>query len=165
MRHEEDERWREVRGGYGPGAGRGPRDPEIEELEARPLGELVKELLAEGRTLLREEVRLARSELRAEAAKAGRAGAAMGAGGAVLHAAILCLAAALVLIGATFAPAWASALVVTALLAIAGWSAIATGRKRLAETDPSRAVRNLKEDGRWAKETMRSIRSSGRGNA
>lgn len=156
MRHEGEVRWRESRPG---------RDPAVEELEERPLGELVSELFAEGRTLLREEVRVAKAEVRAEAKKAAKAGAAFGAGGVVLHAAFLCLVAALVLVGATFLPAWASALVVTALLAIAGYAAIAWGKQRLAETDPSRAVRNLKEDGRWAKETMRSIRSNGHGNA
>jgi protein-S-isoprenylcysteine O-methyltransferase Ste14 len=147
------------------GRWRGPRGPEVEELEQRPLGDLVSELFADGKTLLREEVRVAKAELREEARKAGRAAAALGAGGAVLHAAALCLAAALVLVGATFLPAWLSALIVTALLGVAGWAAMSAGRKRPRETDPSRAVRNLKEDGRWARETMRSIRSNGHENA
>jgi hypothetical protein len=157
MRHEG-----EVRGEGERPAG---RDPEVDELEERPIGELVSELFAEGKTLVREEVRVAKAELRAEAKKAGQAGAAFGVGGVLLHAAVLCLAAALVLVGATFLPAWASALIVTALLGLAGYAGIAAGKKRLAQTDPARAVKNLKEDGRWAKETMRSIRSNGHGNA
>lgn len=156
MRHEGEVRWRETRAG---------RDPEVEELEERPIGELVSELFAEGRTLLREEVRLAKAEVRAEAKKAAQAGAAFGAGGVLVHAAVLCLVATLVLVGATFLPPWVSALIVTALVGIAGWIAISAGKKKLAETHPSRAVKNLKEDGRWARETMRSIRSNGHGNA
>ena len=61
MRHEGEVRWRETRAG---------RDPEVEELEGRPLGELVSELFAEGRTLLREEVRLEKGPLSREDAEA-----------------------------------------------------------------------------------------------
>ena len=136
-----------------------------ERLEERPLGDLVGELVDDGRTLLREEVRLAKEEIRAEARKAARAGAAFGAGGALLHTALLCFAATLVLVGATFLPAWASAAVVTALLGAGGYAALVFGRRWLAETDPTRAVANLKEDGRWARETMQSIKSSRRVNA
>jgi hypothetical protein len=164
MRYEGEEgRARGPRGDAG--EGRVARDPEVQELAERPLGELVSELFGEGRSLVREEIRVAKAELRAEARKAGRATAVLGVGGAVLHAAALCLAATLVLVGATFLAAWVSALVVTALLGATGWAAISAGKRRLAETDPSRAVRNLKEDGRWARETMRSIRSNGHGNA
>ncbi len=133
------------------------RDPRLEE---RPLGDLVGELVQDAQLLLREEVRLAKAEIREEAAKAGRAGAAFGAGGALLHAALLCLAATLVLVGATFLPAWLSALIVTALLAAVGWVALRYGRQKLAEADPSRVTENLREDGRWARETMRGIASS-----
>jgi uncharacterized membrane protein YqjE len=129
-------------------------------LEEKPLGELMRELVSEGQTLLREEVRLAKAELRNEAKKAGKAGAMMGAGGAVLYVALMCLAATLVLIGATFMPAWLSALIVTALLGVAGFVALRSGQAELKKTDPSRPVKNLKEDGRWAKETMQSIKSS-----
>jgi putative superfamily III holin-X len=159
MRHDGDVRWSEEPARARVGG------PAADGLEERPIGELVGELFAEGKTLLREEVRVAKAEVRAEAKKAARAGAAFGAGGVVLHAALLLLAATLVLIGDTFMPAWLSALIVTVLFAIGGGAAIAYGRKRLAETDPSRPVKNLKEDGRWAKETMRSIRSNVHGNA
>jgi hypothetical protein len=164
MRHEGEEgRWRDLRGGAG--EGHVPRDSEVDELEQRPFGALMSELFADGRTLVREEVRLAKAEVRAEARKAGRAAAALGAGGVVMHAAALCFAATLVLVGATFLAAWVSALVVTALLGAVGWAAISAGKRRLAETDPSRVVKNLKEDGRWVSETMRSIRSNGHGHA
>jgi len=159
MRYEGEVHWSGERSGERTG------DPELDGLEQRPIGELVSDLLAEGKTLLREEVRVAKAEVRAEARKAARAGAALGAGGVGLHAAVLLAAATLVLLGDLFLPAWLSTLVVAALCGAGGWAAIAYGRGRLAEMDPSRAVENLREDGRWARETMRSIRSNVHGNA
>lgn len=137
MRHEGEVRWRETRA-----------------------GELVSELFAEGRTLLREEVRLAKAEVREEAKKAGKGAGAIAAGGAVLYAALFFLGATLVLVGATFLPAWIAALIVTVIYGVAGWATLGYGRKELERARPSRALEHVKEDARWAKETMRDIRSS-----
>lgn len=135
------------------------REVDAEVLDERPLADLFRELMRDGQTLLREEARLAKAEIRAEVKKAAKGGAAIGAGGALLHTALLCFAAALVLVGATFLPAWLSALFVTILLGAAGWTAVSWGKKRLSSAEPARAVDHIKEDGRWAKETMRSIKS------
>jgi hypothetical protein len=137
--------------------GRDVRQPHLEEV---PLRELLRELVADGQGLLREEVRLAKAELREEAKKAARGGAGIGAGGVLLYAALLCLAATLVLVGATFMPAWLAALIVTALYAGAGFAAIQYGRQRLAQAKPARAVQGIQEDRRWVSETMRDIKSS-----
>jgi hypothetical protein len=137
--------------------GREVREPE---LEAVPLRELLRELVADGQQLLREEVRFARAELRAEVKKGARGGAGLGVGGALLYAALLCLAATLVLAGATFMPAWVAALIVTVLYAGAGLAAVQYGRQRLAQARPARAVQGIQEDRRWASETMRDIKSS-----
>jgi uncharacterized membrane protein YqjE len=131
-------------------------------LREQPTGALVRDFIDEGQTLLREEVRLVKAEIREEAAKAARGGAAMGAGGAVLYAAVLLLGGTLVLIGAMFLPAWLSALIVTAIYAIAGGIALGWGKRKLEETNPARPVEELEEGGKWAKETMRDIRSSRR---
>lgn len=144
-----------------PGDGR----DDAEELRERPLGDLVRELLQDAQGLLREEVRLAKAELRHEAKKAGKGAAAIGAGGAVLYAALFFLGATLVLVGATFLPAWLSALIVTVIYGVAGWAALGYGRKELEKTRPSRAIEHAKEDARWAKETMRDIKSSRSANA
>lgn len=134
-------------------------------LRERPLGELVGELVREGQGLLREEVRSAKAELRHEAKRAAKGGAELGAGGAVLYAALLLFGIALVLIGDTFMPAWASALVVTAIFGIVGAVLLSSGRKELRKADPSRVVEHVKEDARWAKETMRDVKSSRNANA
>jgi uncharacterized membrane protein YqjE len=134
-------------------------------LRARPLGDLMGELVREGQGLLREEVRFAKAEIREEARRAAKGGAAMGAGGAVAFAALLLLGIALVLIGDAFLPAWLAALAVTAIYAIVGGALLAKGKRELRRTDPSRAIDNFKEDARWAKETMRDVKSSRDANA
>jgi uncharacterized membrane protein YqjE len=134
-------------------------------LRERPLGDLVGELVREAQGLAREELRLAKAELREEAKKAARGGAQLGAGGAVLYAALLLLGVTLVLAGAAFLPAWVAAAIVTAIYALAGWGLIARGKKELRTAAPSRAVEHVKEDARWARETMRDVRSSASANA
>jgi uncharacterized membrane protein YqjE len=131
-----------------------------ERLQEVPLRELLRELVEDGQTLLREEVRLAKAELREEGRKAARGGAALGGGAAVLFAALLCFAATLVLLGATFMPAWLAALIVTAIYAGVGAAALYSGKRRLGEARPAKAIENIQEDKRWATETMRDIRSS-----
>jgi hypothetical protein len=130
------------------------------DLQDRPLGDLLRELVQEGQGLLREEVRLARAEALEEARKATKGAGAMGAGGAALYAALLFLGATLVLVGATFLPAWLAALVVTVIYGVAGYAALRYGKRELARARPSRAVEHVREDARWARETMRDIRWS-----
>lgn len=141
------------------------RDGGADDLRERPLGELVRELVGDAQVLLRDEVRLAKAEVRDEAKKAAKGAGAMGAGGALLHAALLFLGATLVLAGATFLPAWLSALIVTAIYAGAGWAALSWGKGELRRTHPTRPIEHVKEDARWARETIRDVRSSRSANA
>jgi VIT1/CCC1 family predicted Fe2+/Mn2+ transporter len=134
-------------------------------LHDRPIGELLRELVQEGQGLLREEVRFAKAEIREEAAKAKKGGAALGAGGAVAWAALLLLGGTLVLVGATFLPAWLSALIVTVIYGAAAGALLQYGKTELGKANPKRAVEGIKEDGRWARETMRDVRSSRSANA
>ena len=111
-------------------------------------------------------MRLAKAEVREEARKAAKGGAAIGAGGAVLYAALLFFGVTLVLLGRD----------VPAAVGLgadrhrrstrrAGWAALNFGRQELRRTRPTRAVEHVKEDARWAKETMRDIKSSRSANA
>jgi VIT1/CCC1 family predicted Fe2+/Mn2+ transporter len=143
----------------------GDYEPREDGLRDRPLADLLRDLVQEGQGLLREEVRLAKAEIRAEAKKATKGAAELGAGGAVLYAALLLLGVALILLGDLFLPAWAAALIVTAIYAIAGLVLLGRGKEDLRRADPARAVENVKEDARWVKETMRDIRSSRSANA
>lgn len=111
--------------------------------------ELVGRLSEQSARLLRDELRLAQAELAEKAKQAGVGAGLFGAagvlglygGGALITTAILALA--LVL------PAWASALIVAAvLLAVAGVAALA-GRKRIKQAGPAvpeRTIDSLKRD-------------------
>ena len=133
---------------------------EASRFEDRPLGDLMGELMRDSQQLVRDELRLAKAELKTEAMKAARGGGEIAAGGAVAYAALLFLGVTLILVGATFLPAWLSALIVTALYGGAAAYAINRGKQDLAKANPAKAVENLKEDERWAKETMHDIKSS-----
>jgi hypothetical protein len=134
-------------------------------LGERPLGDLLHDFVEEGKGLLREEVRLAKAEIRHEAKKASKGGAEIGAGGALLYAAVLLLGATLVLVLDTFLHAWVAAAIVTVLYGAIGYAAVNHGKKELKRTEPSRAVQQIKEDGRWARETMHDIKLSRSGHA
>jgi hypothetical protein len=128
-------------------------------LDHRTLGDLVRELGQQSQGLVRDELRLAKAELRAELAKVRKGSGEVGAGGAVAYVGLFLLGITLVLAGATFLPAWLSGLVVTAIYAAVGGGLIAAGRDELRRARPARAVEHIKEDGRWAKETLHDVRS------
>ncbi len=152
MRTEREE-WRSYERGFDGG------------LRDRPIGELVGDAVREAEGIVRDEIRIAKAELREEARKAARAGAAFGGGGVLLHAAVLAGAAAILAAFALVVPVWAAALITMGILAIVGLAALAYGRAELARMEPTRPVNQLKEDGEWAKRTMRSVRSSRDANA
>jgi hypothetical protein len=130
-----------------------------ERLRDRPLGDLVRELGQQSQSLVRDELRLARAELRQELSKVRKAGVELGAGGAVGSVALFLLGVTLILVGATVMSAWLSALIVTVIYAAVGGGLIAAGRAELEKARPAKAVEHIKEDGRWAKETMHTIKS------
>ena len=132
----------------------------------RPTGELVKDLLAEGQHLIRGELELARAELRHEAKKAARGAGALGAAAMVGHTAFLAASAGLVLLLGTFMAYWLAAVIV-ALVYAAGAAILAqAGMEKVKEVNaPERTIRSLKEDRRWARDTIRSAKSESRANA
>ena len=134
------------------GTHRGPRT------EEPTVGALVHDLSQEIPELIRSEVRLAQAEV----AQKGRAvGAGLGmfsAAGLVAFFALGTLVAAAVLGLAEAVPAWASALIVAAvLLAVAGVVAL-VGRKKVTEGQPlkpERAVSGVQKDVAAVKEAAR----------
>lgn len=131
-----------------------------ERLYDRSLSELVRELGQQSQGLVRDELRFAKAEIREELAKVEKGSFELGAGGAVEYVALFLLGATLVLGGATFLPAWLSALIVTVIYAAVGGALVFAGRAAIKKARPARAVEHIKEDGRWAKETMHDIKSS-----
>ncbi|MEZ5098209.1 MAG: phage holin family protein [Thermoleophilia bacterium] len=130
-----------------------------EGLRERSTGDLVKELTREVSTLVRQEVELARAEV---GQKARTTGIGLGMFGGAAVAALLALGAltALAILALDEAmPAWAAALIVTAVwAAIAGVLAL-RGRDKVKEGGapvPSETIEQAKEDVRWVRSHTRS---------
>jgi putative superfamily III holin-X len=134
-------------------------------------GELVHDLVAEGRhiltegvRLLRAEVEIAKEDVRREAKKLGPAAAIAGAGGVFLHAAVLMLAVALGAALALAMPVWLAFVITCVVFAAAGGALVSAGRTKLraVELKPVHAIHNLEKDRQWTKELMQSARSKPR---
>ena len=132
-----------------------------EELRERSFGELVKGLSSDISTLVRQEMELAKAEMRDKARTAGP-GIGMLVGAGVFALALLgALTAFLILVLDLAMPAWAAALIVTALWAVVAAVLAVLGRKRLRAAGtpvPEQTVDSVKEDVEYAKERMRSAR-------
>jgi uncharacterized membrane protein YqjE len=117
-------------------------------------GELVKQLSNQVSTLVRQEVELAKAEAAEKGKKAGVAAGMLGGAGVAGLLTLGSLTAFLILVLALAIPAWASALLVTALwAAVAGVLAL-QGRNKLREMGkpvPEKTVETVKEDVQWLK--------------
>jgi hypothetical protein len=131
----------------------------VERPGERSAGELILDLAEQVRTLARQEVELAKAEMLEKGKHAGL-GAGMLSGAAVAAVMTLgTLTAVLVLALAEAMPAWAAALVVTAL-----WGAVTAvlalvGKERLGDVGqpmPEKTVESVREDIQWLKGRTRS---------
>jgi len=126
------------------------------------IGSLVKGILNDVRTLIREEIALARVEMREQAGRAkaaamsfGIAAAALAFGGVFLLVAIA--------LGIAYLlgwPAWTGFLIVAVLLCIGGFFTLSSGRKQLASVHavPEETVTTLKENSEWIAKRLSSVR-------
>jgi putative superfamily III holin-X len=121
--------------------------------EERSLGDLFSELAGETSTLVRQEVALAQVELTQKATVVGKNVGFLVVGGAVGYAAMLAVLAAIIIGLSNFIPAWASALLVGAVVGIAAYLLITKALAALKNTDlaPRQTVETLKEDAQWLK--------------
>jgi hypothetical protein len=121
--------------------------------EERSLGDLFSDLASETGTLVRQEVALAQTELTKKATDVGKNVGYLVVGGAVGYAAALALIAAVIIGLANFIPAWAAALMVSAVVGIAAYMMISSALAALKKTDltPHETVETLKEDAQWLK--------------
>ena len=124
------------------------------------IGGLVRGILTDLRTLIREEIALARVEIRQQAGRARAAAFSFG------------LAAAALLFGVTFLlvavatgiaellnwPVWAGFLIVAVLLAAVGIISLSSGRKQLQtfHAVPEETVTTLKENSEWIAKRLSS---------
>jgi len=128
------------------------------ELRERPIGELMKQLADETSTLVRQELELARAEMREKGRTAGPGLGMIGGAGVFALATLGALTAFLILVLDLWLPAWASALIVTALWAAVAGGLYATGREKVREAGspvPEQTVETVQEDVDFAKEMLR----------
>jgi hypothetical protein len=131
--------------------------------QERGIGELFGQLSEDMTLLVRQEVQLARAELSEKLSRLTTNLVSVIAGGFVAYVGALALVAALILALndlASISP-WVSALIVGAVLAIAGYALLRRGIGELKQVDlaPRRTVENIKDDVQaikddvqWAKE-------------
>jgi hypothetical protein len=157
-------------------------------LEDESSKELLHELVAEGKRLLREEARLMRLEVQAigqegrlrvdrdlatlrtelanEGKKAARAGTAIGVASVLGHAGLLLALFAAVFGIATWMPLWLAALVVAAVVVVSATIVMISGVngiKRVSIT-PRRTIEQLQEDTQWMREKWHALKSAIRAN-
>lgn len=128
--------------------------------EAQTIGSLVAGVIKDLQDLVRAEIQLAKTEIKEDAAAAGKAVGAMVVGGLVGLVGFVFLMLALTYGLATWLPLWVSALIVAvALLVVAAILAL-WGKKELgaASLAPEQTIATLKEDQRWAKQQIRSVK-------
>lgn len=138
------------------------------DLRQRSSVQLVKDLTEQASTLvhkelelvkleLTENVELAKAELMAKGKKAGVGGAALAGAAVAALLALGALTAFLILALDGAMPAWAAALVVTAVWALVALPLALFGRERIKDIGspvPQKTVQSVKEDVAWLKDQM-----------
>ena len=123
---------------------------------------LIRGILMDLRTLIREEIALARVEIREQAGRAKAAAVSFGAAaGALLFGGIfLLIALATAIADLLNWPVWAGFFVVALLLAVGGFVMIASGRKQLQSFHavPTETISTLKENSEWIAKRLSSGR-------
>lgn len=123
------------------------------------IAELFGELTRETGTLIRQQMELARLELSQRVSRLGKGLTRVVIGGALATGGLLAIVAGIVLaVTALGVPAWVSALVVGAVLALAGYALAqqaisAMSREELA---PQATIETLKENAEWIKTPTRT---------
>jgi uncharacterized membrane protein YqjE len=126
------------------------------------IGGLIRGILTDIRTLIREEIALARVEIREQAGRAKAAALSFGiAVAALAFGGIFLLVA--VALGIAYLlgwPAWTGFLIVAAVLCIGGFFTLSYGRKQLASVHalPGETVTTLKENSEWIAKRLSSVR-------
>jgi uncharacterized membrane protein YqjE len=138
------------------------RDPQpAEDLRDQPLSEVVKTLSEEASTLIRQELSLAKVELAQKAKSIGVGVGLMGTAYVFARLMIATATAAAILALAIVLPAWAAALIVTALWGVIALVLVLTGVRKVKAgmpPVPQQTIETVKEDVEWLKSRTRSAR-------
>ena len=123
---------------------------------------LIRGILNDIRTLIREEIALALVEMREQAGRARAAALSIGIAAAALAFGGIFLLVAIAL-GIAYLlgwPAWTGFLIVALVLCIGGYFTLSSGRKQLASVHavPEETVTTLKENSEWIAKRLSSVR-------
>ena len=126
------------------------------------IGSLIRGILTDTQTLIREEIALARVEMREQAGRARSAALSFGIAAAALAfgAIFLLVAIALGIANLLGWPAWTGFLIMALVLCIGGYFTLSSGRKQLARVHamPEETVTTLKENSEWIAKRLSSVR-------
>jgi hypothetical protein len=133
--------------------------------DPRSIGDLIRELADEGRTLLRSEVSLVKAELTEKVHVYERNTSRIAIGGALLLAALffalwalnMGVTALLTLVVEEEIAVWLAPLIIAVILAIVGRSMVKGGTEEIRHEGivPERTATTLRDDARWAKEQVK----------
>jgi len=126
------------------------------------IGSILRGLLMDLRTLIREEISMARVEIREKAGRARGAALSFGIAAASLAFGVTFLLIAIATAIADYFdwPVWAGFIVVAILLSLIGFVTLASGRKQLQQVRavPEETVSTLKENSEWIAKRLSSVR-------
>jgi hypothetical protein len=129
--------------------------------DGAPLSHLLRDLAADGRRLVRDEIDLAKLELGQTARSAATDGVLVGAGALVAALGAACIVAALVVgVGILVGSYWVGSLLVgVALVGLGGLTlASGLGRLRSVRLAPEETIDSLREDVEWLGDEARALR-------
>lgn len=117
----------------------------------------IKYLLSDARLLARQELELARAEMGEKVTHAKRGAGFLAAAAGLVFAGVLGLCAAAMWLLAIWMPLWLSALIVSAIVLIAGGVLFTAGKKDVEPSNltPDRTLGSLRRDQRLVKEHLR----------
>jgi len=123
---------------------------------------LIRGILTDLRTLIREEIALARVEIREQAGRARAAAMSFGMAAAALAfgGTFLLIAVAIAIADLLNWPLWTGFLIVAVVLSLVGFVTLAAGRKQLRtfHAVPEETVSTLKENSEWIAKRLSSAR-------
>ena len=135
---------------------------DVEHAQGDSIPGLLRGILMDVRTLIREEIALARVELREQAGRARTAAVSFGIAAAALAfgGIFLLVATATAIADLLNWPVWSGFLIVAALLGLVGTVTLASGRKQLLQIHavPEETVSTLKENSEWIAKRLSSGR-------
>jgi uncharacterized membrane protein YqjE len=133
-------------------------DPRLRE---QPMGDLFKQLSEDLSTLVRQELRLAQAEMTEKGKRAGLGAGLFGGAGVLGLLALGTLSACLIAALAEALHVWLAALIITVVYAAVAGALALRGRERVQQAGPpvpEQTVETVKEDVKWAKTQLPSVR-------